>query len=262
MSYELLYGRFIVKKDNGELVPYIIHGSNNVFSYSGKRERNVSNLFTDFRLEFDRTNLRKYLSEVYKVLASESSGFLKGVPKTEKGFIEGFYKKIIPESEFDSSSSGEYMETILKMKFKTERKRQSYSEIIESVKTKELMPLTESSKRYLSGITIVGYDSYKFPVGIGKIRKLYSGEDYGFFPKNMRRRYISISRISYFRIVGDKHPPIAETRKILSEITDEEKYVKFLSEHPELRTKPVKVTKYKRKRSVVRSHKRTKPRTR
>lgn len=49
-------------------------------------------------------------------------------------------------------------------------------------------------------------------------------------------------------------------RKILRSITDEEEYVRFLSEHPELRTKPVKVTKYKRKRSVVRQHRRTKSR--
>lgn len=182
MSYGILYQRFLVKDNNNNLIPYIIQGSNNCFEMSGKRERNLTNLFKLFN-ELDKSDLYTFLKNVYKEISDENSGYIKGISKTEKGFIDGFYKKIVNES--DLLTNGEYMEDRLKLLFKSTKKQKSVWDIAKENENQELKKIDFDS---LPKNNILFFNKYKQLCGKGKIKKTNNG-DYGFFKSKSRRYY-------------------------------------------------------------------------
>jgi len=202
MSYEILYKRFLVK-DGDKLIPHIIHGSNNCYeATNGKRERCVSNLLTDFGYfkDYDKSDLRKYLGEVYKELKKDDS--FKGLQKTKQGFIDGFYKKIIDKNELDLD--GVYMEEKLIRKFREKRKTKSTYELMNELKDKPFIEFNEKKISEIEDKTILGFNEYKQLIAKGKVKKLHKYGDckeYGFFKSRAKRRYYLLYQLKYYKLV-------------------------------------------------------------
>lgn len=198
MSWELLYKRFLVKEPNGSLTPYIITGSNNAFEMSGKRERSVYDFYKYYPKK-PKESLREFLGRMYDIMAREDSGYLKGVSKTKKGFIEGFYKKTITRDEF--IPYGVRMENYLKNKFKSTVKKKSDYEIGQGLTSKPLIPVNnENMEKYL-GVTVFPHNRHGEAImGRGKFKRVRDGE-YGFFKSKSKRRYYYPSNMDFFKVV-------------------------------------------------------------
>ena len=203
MSYELLYQRFLVK-DGDKLTPYFIHGSNNCFEVSGKRERDVSNLFNWFKdyKDMPQNDLNKFLGILFDKISNDDSGFLKGIPKTKQGFISGFYKKTIDKT--DLMKNGELMELKLKRMFKTERpKPKSTYEINQELKDQEFIEFKQEDIPKIKDRILLVYDRFKnLLTDKGKIKPLVSGKEHGFFMNRSRRRYLPLYNIKYYKMVN------------------------------------------------------------
>ncbi len=101
MSYSILYQRFLV--DNGDrLIPFIIHGSNNVYLEpryaSGRRcrERILTNLFDAFP-DLNKRDLTNFLTDVHAILNKEDCW--TRFPDSRRGFINMFYRNVIDGSQ-------------------------------------------------------------------------------------------------------------------------------------------------------------------
>jgi hypothetical protein len=198
MGYEILYKRFLLN-NNGMYIPYVIHGSNNCFEPSGKRERCLTNLFKSFE-NVEWSTLDEFLGMVYDKLSADGSGFLKGIPKTKKGFINGFYNKVVDLDRFVDDAI--IMEHILKRHYSKKRKRITAHESAEKLKDKPFKEFKRSDCKKLLGKTIIVFSKNfdkKHLIGRGKIKETYADE-YGFFPTGYGRRYIRIGSIDYYKI--------------------------------------------------------------
>ena len=108
MGYEILYHRFLVyDPDKKSLKPYIIYGSNNCYYYQGKRERNILDIEKTVNSDSSTFlnpkyyTLYMYLDKFYNIIKPDiNSGYFTRVPKTKKGFINGFFKKVIDIDTF------------------------------------------------------------------------------------------------------------------------------------------------------------------
>lgn len=200
MSYELLYQRFLLK-DGDKLIPYFIHGSNNCYEVSGKRERSVSNLFNWFK-EIDQTDLRTFLGKIYDLISKEDSGFLKGIPKTKTGFINGFYDRIIEKEDF--TENGEWLEDRLIRKFRVKRNIKTDYDLIQELKDKPFIEFNKDKIPEIEDKTILGFNQYKNFMAKGRVRKLYpysENSDYGFFRSKAKRTYLLLYQLKYYKLV-------------------------------------------------------------
>ena len=202
MSYEILYKTFLVTEEDGTQTPYIINGSNNCtelnHNFKEIRERNLNNLFKLYK-EVDKTDLKQFLEVVYKDITQENTGFLKGVPKTLNGFINGFYNRIVNKEEL--LNRGLDMEIYLKNKFKTQRaKPKTVYEINETLTTefKECSRFNEELKHDLNKVVIV-YDKYKRPYNKGKF--ILRGEDIYFKKSGAKNKLLYLHNFDLYREV-------------------------------------------------------------
>jgi len=111
---------------------------------------------------------------------------------------EKLYKELIiyPYNEYT-------IKYAFKEKYPTIRKKEkSTYELNQELKDK---PFKEFDKNNITGIinkTLLVYDNYKhLLVEKGKIKPLYSDNEYGFFMHRSKRRYLPLHRISYYKIV-------------------------------------------------------------
>ena len=107
MSYEILYGCFIVDSIVGNKIPYIICGSNNVwyahsFSNRGKRSRDMYNLFEIYKKK-DSESLDDLLGRVFDDLDKARDSW-RYLPKTKNGFIRKFHRNEIPWDTFTDNA--------------------------------------------------------------------------------------------------------------------------------------------------------------
>jgi len=100
MGYSILYERFMVDQDDA-LIPYIIHGQNNVYlpknGVCGKRrrERIMTNLFTEYP-DLDKHDMHDFLTVVHRQMGKDC---WMGIPVWRDRFIKMFYRNVFKPFE-------------------------------------------------------------------------------------------------------------------------------------------------------------------
>lgn len=202
MGWEILYNWFTLKKGDGIKEYYVIHGSNNCWEHSGKRERNVSNIETFPCKKKPEESLVDWLKRFYEGLKKENSGFEKGIPKTFNGFLNKFINQEITEEEF--MDNGEQMEIRLIHLFRKKREpAKTTFELDKELEDKPFIKLNEIDVSTIVGKTLLPYNESKHLIfGKGKIKAInHPKAKFGFFKSRSNRRFYYLSDISYVKLV-------------------------------------------------------------
>lgn len=194
MSYEILYQRFLLKKEDGTLVPYMIHGSNNCYEWNNRRRaRSLSNLFRWFK-RTDQSDLDTFLGEVFDLFSGDDC--IERLPKTKKGFIRGFHQKIVPEDDFSENPTT--MEDRLERKYTKKRNIKDGFQLHNEMKNVPLSVFRMDRVEDMVGKTILAYNHQENLIGKGKVKPVRE-DKYGFFPTRFRRRYVILNSVAYYK---------------------------------------------------------------
>jgi hypothetical protein len=119
MGVDILRARFMVRDDD-LYNPMEIVSERNVFEYFGDAMRQARDYFsvtkhcsiTDGKEFVDREMAVKCINEHFDRLKDkkgEISDVYRGFPKTNKGFVSGFFKKQIMKADFDHYATSPYL---------------------------------------------------------------------------------------------------------------------------------------------------------
>lgn len=186
MSYEILYKRFITVEENEVLTPYIICGSSNCFEYSGKRERSLQNMleWKYYTNKYDTEDLVAFLGNVWEDMSK--TDYWHKLPKTKKGFVNGFFKNIINKEKL--IDNGVDMEIRLNNLNTNKKPRLNAFDVATLKKDEPFIRLTLDNVTQIYNKSILFFNNYKQLIGKGRIKKT-NNNDIGFFKTGVRRYY-------------------------------------------------------------------------